>query len=114
MRNELNTFKTLFEQIRGLGIVMQLPNDKHTDLSRNIKVWYAENYNVTCVSFGRGNQEVEIMKYSTNDLYLKVSLGIDSTDESLNELIQIINEEYRDIKIKWYTEEIATLKGETV
>jgi hypothetical protein len=114
MKNELETFKTLFEQVRGLGIVMQLPNDNHIELSRNIKVYFAGNYNVTSISFGRGDQQVEIMKYSTNDSYLKVSLDINSTEESLQDLIQIVNEEYRDVKIKWYTEEIETLKGETV
>jgi hypothetical protein len=34
MRNELNQFKTLFEQVRGLGILMQLPNDIHTKIFR--------------------------------------------------------------------------------
>ena len=115
MRNELNTFKTLFEQVRGLGIVMQLPNRQHTTISEHISVWFDENYEVTSVAFGaRYNEKVEITKYSVRDSGYKVSIPIDITDEELNELIQVVKEEYRDVKIKWYTEEISALKVETI
>lgn len=115
MKNELNTFKTLFEQVRGLGILNQLPNKAHTQLSENISVWFDENYNVTAVTFGdKINEQVEVMKYSTRDSYQKVSFSIDSTDKSLQDLIQIVSEEYRILKIKYLKDELVKLEGETV
>jgi hypothetical protein len=111
MRNELNQFKTMFEQVRVLGIVQQLPNGKHTSLSDNINVWFDENYEVTSVAFGiRYDEKIEITKYSVRDKSYKVTLPIDITDEELNELIQIVNEEYRKIKIKYLKLELATLE----
>jgi hypothetical protein len=115
MRNQLNTFKTLFEQVRGLGIVKQLPNRQHTTISEHISVWFDDNYEVTAVAFGtRYDEKVEITKYSVRDKSYKVSIPIDITDEELNELIQTVNEEYRKVKIEWYTEEIEALKQEEV
>jgi len=115
MRNQLNTFKTLFEQVRGLGIVMQLPNQKHTAISEHLNVWFDENYEVTAVAFGtRYNEQVEITKYSVRGENYKVSFPIDITDEELDELIQIVNEEYRVAKVNYLKLELATLEGETV
>jgi 4-aminobutyrate aminotransferase-like enzyme len=110
MRNELNQFKTLFEQVRGLGIVMQLP-EGHNQLSENIILYFAEGTDVTGIDFGkRHNKKVDIMKYSNRDNRYKVSLPIDITDEELNELIQIINEEYRKIKLDYLKSEMAQLE----
>ena len=65
MRNQLETFKTLFEQVRGLGIVMQLPNDSHFKFSDSIQVYFADNYDTTSISFGkRYSDQVEICKSS--------------------------------------------------
>ena len=115
MRNELNTFKTLFEQVRGLGIVMQLPNRQHTTISEYINVWFDEDYKVTSVSFGKKyDGTVEIMRYSVREDRYKVAIPIDITDKELNELIQIVNEEYRVAKIDYLKLELATLEGETV
>jgi hypothetical protein len=111
MRNELNQFKTLFEQVRGLGIVMQLPNDAHNKFSDNIKVYFAENYNVTSVEFGKHyDKQVDIMKYSIRDERYKVSFAIDITDEELSDLLQTVNEEYRKAKITYLEAELSTLK----
>jgi hypothetical protein len=110
MRNQLETFKTLFEQVRGLGIVMQLP-EGHNQLSENISLYFAEGTNVTGVDFGKWhNKKVDIMKYSNRDNRYKVSLPIDITDKELNELIQIVNEEYRKAKIAYLESELFILK----
>ena len=114
MRTQLETIKTLFEQVRGLGIAMQLPNDNHTKVSENITVYFAEGQNVTNIAFGRGNEQVEIMKYSTKDTYLKVSLGIDSTDEQLDKLIEIIQNEFKQIKIDYLESELFALKNSDI
>ena len=115
MRNQLETFKTLFEQVRGLGIVMQLPNQKHTSISDNINVWFDDNYEVTSVAFGtKYDEKVEITKYSVRDKSYKVTLPIDITDEELNELIQTVSEDYRIAKVNYLKSELATLEGETV
>jgi len=111
MRNELNQFKTLFEQVRGLGILMELPNETHSKFSDHITVWYSENYNVTSVTFGeRYNEKVEIMRYSTRDENYKVGFQIDITDEELNDLLQTVNEEYRKAKIAYLEMELYKLK----
>ena len=110
MRNQLEQIKTLFEQVRGLGIVMQLPDNNHTPLSKNITVYFAENCNVTSIQFGRGDEKVDIMKYSINDSYLKVSLGIDSTDEQLDNLITIVKSEYLMAKKQYFEDEIVILE----
>lgn len=102
MRTQLETIKTLFEQVRGLGIVMQLPNDNHTKVSENITVYFAEDRNVTGIQFGCGNEKVDIMKYSIKDTYLKVSLGIDLTDEQLDDLCTTITTEYNKIKMDYF------------
>jgi transcriptional regulator of heat shock response len=110
MRNQLETFKTLFEQVRGLGIVMQLP-EGHNQLSENINLYFAEGTDVTAVEFGKWhNKKVDIMKYSNRDNNYKVSLPIDITDKELNELIQIVNEEYRKIKLDYLKSEITQLE----
>ena len=110
MRNQLSTFKTLFEQIRGLGIVMQLP-EGHNRLSTNISLYFAEGTNVTGVDFGDDyKSQVEIMKYSNRDDNYKVSLPIDITDEELDKLIQMVNEEYREIATNYLKSEITRLK----
>jgi hypothetical protein len=115
MRNQLNTFKTLFEQVRGLGIVKQLPNRQHTTISEHLNIWFDENYEVTAVAFGtKYNEKVEITKYSVRGENYKVSFPIDITDEELDELIQIVNEEYRVAKIDYLKLELSTLEGETV
>jgi 4-aminobutyrate aminotransferase-like enzyme len=115
MRNELNTFKTLFEQVRGLGIVMQLPNRQHTSISEHLNVWFDEDYKVTSVAFGtKYDEQVEITKYSVRENRYKISIPIDITDKELNELIQIVNEEYRVAKVNYLKLELATLEGETV
>jgi hypothetical protein len=111
MRNELNQFKTLFEQVRGLGILMELPNETHSKFSDHITVWFAENNNVTSVTFGeRYNEKVEIMRYSTRDENYKVGFQIDITDEELNDLLQIVSEEYRKAKIVYLEMELYKLK----
>jgi hypothetical protein len=111
MRNELNQFKTLFEQVRGLGILMELPNETHSKFSDHITVWFSENHNVTSVTFGeRYNEKVEIMRYSHRDEKYKVTLPIDITDEELNNLLQTVNEEYRKAKIAYLEMELYKLK----
>ena len=111
MRNELNQFKTLFEQVRGLGILMELPNETHSKFSDHITVWFSENHNVTSVTFGeRYNEKVEIMRYSHRDNSYKVTLPIDITDEELNDLLQMVNEEYRKAKIAYLEMELYKLK----
>jgi acetylornithine/succinyldiaminopimelate/putrescine aminotransferase len=115
MRNELNQFKTLFEQVRGLGILMQLPNDAHTKFSEHITVWYSENHNVTSVTFGeRYDEKVEIMRYSHRDSSYKVTLPIDVTDEQLEELIELVQSEYKQVKIDYLESELFILKGSKV
>jgi hypothetical protein len=114
MRNQLETFKTLFEQVRGLGIVMQTP-EGHNQLSNNISLYFAEGTNVSGVDFGDNyKSQVEIMKYSNRDDNYKVSLPIDITDEELNDLIQAVNEEYRILKINYLKLELAQLQEEVV
>jgi hypothetical protein len=114
MRNQLETFKTLFEQIRGLGIVMQLP-EGHNQLSNNINLYFAEDTNVTGVDFGDDyKNRVEIMKYSNRDRRYKVSFPIDITDEELDKLIQTVNEEYRVVKINYLKLELTALEEEVV
>jgi hypothetical protein len=112
MRNELNQFKTLFEQVRGLGILQNLPNDTHTKFSDHITVWYSENHNVTSVTFGeRYNEKVEIMKYSTRDTSYKVTFPIDITDVELNKLIVVVEDEYRKTRIEYLKLELAKLEA---
>ena len=111
MRNELNQFKTLFEQVRGLGILQNLPNDTHTKFSEHITVWYSENHNVTSVTFGeRYNEKVEIMRYSHRDSSYKVTLPIDITDVELYNLLVDVSEEYRKEKIAYLEAELSALK----
>ena len=111
MRNELNQFKTLFEQVRGLGILMELPNETHSKFSEHITIWLSENNNVTSITFGeRYNEKVEIMRYSHRDNSYKVTLPIDITDEELSDLIQMVNEEYRKAKIAYLEMELYKLK----
>jgi hypothetical protein len=113
MRNQLESFKTLFEQVRGLGILQDLPNDTHSKFSDHITVWFSENHNVTSVTFGeRYNEKVEIMRYSHRDNSYKVTLPIDITDEELNNLLQMVNEEYRKAKINYLKLELAELELE--
>jgi hypothetical protein len=115
MRNELNQFKTLFEQVRGLGILQDLPNDTHSKFSDHITVWFSENHNVTSITFGeRYNEKVEIMKYSHRDNSYKVEFQIDITDEELNNLLQMVNEEYRKAKIAYLEMELFMLKNDDV
>ena len=111
MRNELNQFKTLFEQVRGLGILQNLPNDTHTKFSEHITVWYSENHNVTSVVFGeRYNEKVEIMRYSHRDSSYKVTLPIDITDVELYNILVDVNEDYRKAKIAYLEAELSALK----
>jgi hypothetical protein len=111
MRNRLESFKTLFEQVRGLGILMGLPNDTHSKFSEHITIWYSENHNVTSVTFGeRYNEKLEIMRYSHRDNSYKVTLPIDITDEELSNLLQTVNEEYRKAKIAYLEMELYKLK----
>jgi acetylornithine/succinyldiaminopimelate/putrescine aminotransferase len=111
MRNELNQFKALFEQVRGLGILQDLPNDTHSKFSDHITVWFSENHNVTSVTFGeRYDEKVEIMRYSHRDNSYKVTLPIDITDEELSDLLQMVNEEYRKAKIAYLEAELSVLK----
>ena len=111
MRNQLEQFKTSFEQVRGLGILMGLPNETHSKFSDHITVWFSENHNVTSVTFGeRYHEKVEIMRYSHRDDNYKVTLPIDITDEELNNLLQTVNEEYRKAKIAYLEMELYKLK----
>ena len=111
MRNELNQFKALFEQVRGLGILQDLPNDTHTKFSEHITVWFSENHNVTSVTFGeRYNEKVEIMRYSHRDSSYKVTLPIDITDVELYNLLVDVSEEYRKEKIAYLEAELSALK----
>jgi hypothetical protein len=111
MRNELNQFKALFEQVRGLGILQDLPNDTHTKFSEHITVWYSENHNVTSITFGeRYNEKVEIMRYSHRDNSYKVTLPIDITDVELHNLLVDVSEEYRKAKIAYLEAELSALK----
>ena len=111
MRNDLNSFKTLFEQVRGLGILQDLPNDTHTKFSEHITVWFSENHNVTSVTFGeRYNEKVEIMRYSHRDNSYKVTLPIDITDVELYNLLVDVSEEYRKEKIAYLEAELSALK----
>jgi hypothetical protein len=111
MRNQLETFKTLFEQIRGLGIVMQLP-EGHNRLSENISLYFAEGYEVTGVDFGKWhNKRVDIMKYSNLDTNYKVSFPIDITDEALTELIVAVQSEFMDIKFAYLDSEIEKYRA---
>lgn len=115
MRNELNSFKTLFEQVRGLGILMELPNDTHSKFSNHITVWFSENHNVTSVTFGeRYDEKVEIMRYSHRDSSYKVTLPIDITDEELYDLLTTVNEEYRKAKIAYLESELFALKNSDI
>lgn len=115
MRNQLETFKTLFEQVRGLGIVMQLPNDSHFRFSDSIQIYFADNYDTTSISFGkRYSDQIEIMKYSVRDSKYKVSLPIDVTDEQLEELIESIQSEYKQVKIDYLESELFMLKESKV
>jgi hypothetical protein len=111
MRNQLESFKTLFEQVRGLGILQNLPNDTHSKFSDHITVWFSENHNVTSVTFGeRYDEKVEIMRYSHRDEKYKVTLPINITDEELNDLLITVNEEYRKAKIAYLEAELSVLK----
>lgn len=111
MRSELETFKTLFEQIRGLGIVMQLP-EGHNRLSENISLYFAEGTNVTGVDFGKWNDKrVDIMKYSNRDNNYKVSFPIDITDNSLIQLILTIQSEFMDVKFAYLDSEIEKYRA---
>jgi hypothetical protein len=113
MRNELNQFKTLFEQVRGLGILMGLPNDTHSKFSDHMTVWFAENHDVTSVKFGeRYGESVEITRYSRRHDNYTVTFQIDITDEELNNLLQTVNDEYRKAKINYLKLELAELELE--
>lgn len=115
MRNQLNELKSLFNDIRVLGMNKNLPDNQHTQISSNITVWFAENRDVTSIQFGqRYNEKVEIMKYSSKDARYKVSFAIDITDEELDELIETITSEYKKLKIDWLREEIAQLETEAL
>jgi acetylornithine/succinyldiaminopimelate/putrescine aminotransferase len=115
MRNRLESFKTLFEQVRGLGILMGLPNDTHSKFSDHINIWFAEDHNVTSVTFGeRFHEKLEIMRYSTRNDSYKVTLPIDITDEELSNLLQTANEEYRKAKIAYLEMELFMLKNDDV
>jgi len=117
MRNELNTFKALFEDIRVLGINKNLPDNQHTQISPNITIWFADNKDVTSIQFGeRYYGQLEIMKYSQKDTKYKVSLSIDITDEELHQLINIVIEEYEEMEEEFSKEykkmKISLLKEE--
>jgi hypothetical protein len=115
MRNQLETFKSLFNDIRMLGVNKNLPNGQHTQLSPNITIWFAESHDVTSIQFGqRYVEKVEIMKYSHNAARYKVSLAIDITDEELEQLIETITTEYKKLKVDWLREEIAQLETEVL
>jgi hypothetical protein len=90
---------------------MGLPNETHSKFSDHITVWFAENHNVTSVTFGeRYNEKVEIMRYSTRDENYKVEFQIDITDEELNDLLQTVNEEHCKAKIAYLEMELYKLK----
>lgn len=111
MRNQLETLKTLFEQVRGLGIVMQSPQE-HTRLSKNINLYFADDYSVTSVTFGDNyKNQVEIMKYSVRDNDYKVSFRINVTDDELNELIVTVQREFMDIKFAYLDSEIEKYRA---
>ena len=115
MRNELNQFKTLFEQVRGLGILMGLPNDTHSKFSDHMTVWFAENHNVTSVKFGeRFDEQLEITRYSSRHDNYTVTFQIDITDEKLYDLLQTVNEEYRKAKIAYLEMELYKLKEDDI
>ena len=115
MRNELNQFKTLFEQVRGLGILMGMPNDTHSKFSDHMTVWYSENHNVTSVKFGeRFDEQLEITRYSSRHDNYVVTFQIDITDEKLNDLLQTVNVEYRKAKIAYLEMELYKLKEDDV
>jgi hypothetical protein len=115
MRNELNQFKTLFEQVRGLGILMGLPNETHSKFSDHITVWYSENHNVTSVKFGeRFDEQLEITRYSSRHDNYTVTFQIDITDEKLYDLLQTVNVEYRKAKIAYLEMELYKLKEDDV
>lgn len=115
MRNQLNELKSLFNDIRVLGINKNLPDNQHTQISPNITVWFAESHDVTSVQFGqRYNETVEIMKYSPKDARYKISFAVDITDEELDQLIETITNEYKKLKIDWLREEIAQLETEAL
>jgi len=115
MRNELNQFKTLFEQVRGLGILMGMPNDTHSKFSDHMTVWYSENHNVTSVKFGeRFDEQLEITRYSSRHDKYVVTFQIDITDEKLNDLLQTVNVEYRKAKIAYLEMELYKLKEDDV
>jgi uncharacterized SAM-dependent methyltransferase len=78
-------------------------------------VWYSENHNVTSITFGeRYNEKVEIMRYSHRDSSYKVTLPIDVTDEQLEELIELVQSEYKQVKIDYLESELFILKGSKV
>jgi hypothetical protein len=115
MRNELNQFKTLFEQVRGLGILMGMPNDTHSKFSDHMTVWYSENHNVTSVKFGeRFDEQLEITRYSSRHDNYTVTFQIDITDEKLYDLLQTVNVEYRKAKIAYLEMELYKLKEDDV
>jgi len=115
MRNELNQFKTLFEQVRGLGILMGMSNDTHSKFSDHMTVWYSENHNVTSVKFGeRFDEQLEITRYSSRHDKYVVTFQIDITDEKLYDLLQTVNVEYRKAKIAYLEMELYKLKEDDV
>lgn len=115
MRNQLNELKSLFNDIRVLGINKKLPDNQHTQISPNITIWFAENHDVTSIQFGeRYIEKVEIMKYSHKDARYKVSLTVDITDEELEQLIETITNEYKKLKVDWLREELIGLETEVL
>ncbi len=106
MRTQLEQFKNLFEQVRGLGIVMQLPDRQHTYLSKNLKVWFDDDRNVTAICFGQYRNEVEIMKYSSSEWGYKISFRMDLTDEELNDVLVKSTVEYQKVKWDYFKENI--------
>jgi hypothetical protein len=115
MRNQLDQLKSLFNDIRVLGVNKNLPNGQHTQLSPNITIWFAENHDVTAIQFGeRYIEKVEIMKYSHKDARYKVSLAIDITDEELEQLIETITNEYKKLKVDWLKEQLTELETEVL
>ncbi len=111
MRNQLETFKTLFARVRNLGMSQQLPNGTHSHLSENITVWFDEDYDVTSIMFGkRYHETIEIMRYSSRNESYKVTFPIDITDEELNELIVTIEAEYKALQISYLKSELAKLE----
>lgn len=115
MRNELNQFKALFEQVRDLGITMKLPNTQHTSISDNLSVWFDQDYEVVAVYFGdRYGEKVEIVKYSNRDTNYKVTLPIDMTDVELRNLLAISTKEYKQIRINHLKLELELAESELV